>query len=112
MDNNVYLFILALFIIAGLFHYKIIQLEKKLNESNAKRAKDLVDAGQALTDALKKAFDNIKTLNQKHERLSRSVKEIETRVQGYMIHDKKIIRQRFQNVAKNKETDKISDKIE
>jgi Fic family protein len=112
MDNSIYFFILVLFVMAGYFHYRIIQLERKIKENNSKRAKELSDAGKAITETLRSAFDNIKVLNQKHERLNKNVKELETRFQSLTSHDKRLIKQRIQNISKDGKSSKYNEELE
>jgi len=112
MDNSIYFFILVLFVMAGYFQYQIVQLERKQKENNSKRAKELSDAGKAITETLRTAFDNIKVINQKHERLNKSVKDLKVRLQNLTSHDKRLIKHRIQSLSKDKKTSQYNEEIE
>jgi len=112
MDNSIYFFILVLFVMAGYFQYRMVQLERNHKEKDSKRAKELSDAGKAITETLRTVFDNIKVVNQKHERLNKNVKELETRLQSLTSHDKRLIKHRIQNISKEKKLSKHQEELE
>lgn len=109
MDTAIYFFIFVLFVVSGFFQYKIIQLEKNLNEANKKRAKELSDTGKAITETLRTAFDNLKILNQKHERLNKNVKELEVRFHNLAAHDKRVIRQSIRTISKKEKDQNLKE---
>ncbi len=73
------------YIIITLLVYKVIKLEIKLKTIDAEHRKMVADAGIALTDTLKVAFDNMKKINQKYERLSAIVKDVREKMQNIVV---------------------------
>jgi predicted PurR-regulated permease PerM len=102
MNNLQILLFVILFTLLGLSIYEIVKVKKQLLQQNENQKRSLAEAGNAITDTLRTAFDNIKNINQKHERLNKSVKEIDSRLQGIIIHEKKIVRQGLKNIANRK----------
>jgi len=83
--------------------YEIFRLKNQFRKQNEDQKRSLAEAGSAITDTLRTAFDNIKNINQKHERLNRDVKEIDAKLQGLIIHEKKLLRQGLKKVAKKED---------
>lgn len=73
------------FIILGYLIYKVIILQKQIVQFDKEHRKLIADAGLALTETIKVAFDNIKQINQKHERLSTIVKDNKEKIQNIMV---------------------------
>lgn len=101
---EIYFFITSLFLISGYLLYQNKILKDKIDQNDAKRNKEFSDAGRAITDALRTAFENIKTVNQKQERLSRNLKDLDTRLQSIMFHDKRMNRNKIKIIEKDKTT--------
>ena len=74
------LLFVILFTLLGLSIYEIFRLKNQLRKQSEDQKRLLADAGNAITDTLRTAFDNLKNINQKHERLNKSVKEIDTQI--------------------------------
>lgn len=73
------------YIAIGLLVYKIIRLEARIKTMDKEHRKVVADAGMALTETIKVAFDNLKQINQKHERLSAIVKDNKEKIQNIMV---------------------------
>ncbi len=82
--------------------YQNKNLKNKIDQNDTKRSKEFSDVGRVITDALRTAFENIKTVNQKQERLSRNLKDLETRLQSIMFHDKRLNKNKIKIIEKNK----------
>jgi hypothetical protein len=65
--------------------YKTWQANKRIQQIDQEHRKLIADAGIALTETIKIAFDNIKQINQKHERLSAIVKDNKEKIQNIMV---------------------------
>lgn len=57
----------------------------RIKEMDKEHRKLVADAGMAITETMKVAFDNLKQLNQKHERLSVIVKDNKEKIQNIMV---------------------------
>lgn len=99
---EIYFFITSLFLISGYLLYQNKNLKDKINQIDYKRNKEFSDAGRAITDALRTAFENIKTVNQKQERLSKNLKDMDIRLQSIMFHDKRMNRNKIKIIEKEK----------
>jgi NAD-dependent DNA ligase len=100
MNSIEIILFVILFTALTLCIYEIVRLKNQLRKQNEDQKRSLAEAGNAITDTLRTAFENIKNVNQKYERLNKNVKEIDTRLQGLIVHEKKLLRQGLKNVAK------------
>jgi len=73
------------FIIICFLLYKTLKLQRQIEEMDKEHRRLIADAGTALTQTIKIAFDTIKNINQKHERLSVIVKDSKEKIQNIMI---------------------------
>jgi hypothetical protein len=110
MQILIYVLIFSLFLLIGYLQYSIVKLKKETKENNAKRIKEFLDTGKAVTETLQAAFDNIKIVNQKHERLNKNFKELEGKFYNFTSHEKRIMKQTIQNTANNKNFQKNTEK--
>jgi hypothetical protein len=60
--------------------YKAIDLQKQLNKLDKDHKKQLVDAGNAITDTLKVAFDNLKRNSSEHNKINSKLTEYNSRI--------------------------------
>jgi peptidoglycan hydrolase CwlO-like protein len=99
MNSLQILLFVILFTLLGLSIYEIFRLKNQLIKQSEDQKRSLSEAGNAITDALRTIFSNIKNINQKHERLNKNVKEIDERLQRLIIREKKFIRLGLKNIA-------------
>lgn len=76
---------LILHVATAIILYKIY---KKINTKIIEQKRAANEAGKALTDALRVAFDNIKQLNQKQTQASNSIKTINEKIQSILFGKK------------------------
>lgn len=80
--------------------YRVIWLEKRMKTLDKEHRKMVSDAGMALTETLKVAFDSLKQLNQKHEKLSSIVKDNKEKIQNIIIGNRTNNQSRFEKISR------------
>ena len=85
MNELITVLVVVSFITICYLLYKITKLQMRIKEMDKEHRKLVADAGMAITETMKVAFDNLKQLNQKHERLSVIVKDNKEKIQNIMV---------------------------
>lgn len=80
MDIIVYILVLLLIGLDAYLIRKTYTLEKKLNEKSTEHQKRLSDAGDAITDTLRVAFDNLKRNSNDHQKINAKLTEYNSRI--------------------------------
>lgn len=83
METSIYIAFFVLFVICGFLLYQHVQLERRINEvdeQNKANKKALSDAGNAITETLRVAFDNLKRHNAEINKISNKHSEYQSRL--------------------------------
>lgn len=80
MEALIYIAFFVLFITCGYLVYQHIHLEKKIKDQEKSQKKAIADAGNAITDTLRVAFDNIKRHGSEINKLSGKHTEYQSRI--------------------------------
>lgn len=75
METSIYIALFVLFVICGYLLYQHVQLERRVKEQDKAHKKALADAGSAITDTLKIAFDNLKKNSSEHNKVNNKLTE-------------------------------------
>jgi hypothetical protein len=106
-----YFLLFLLYFIVGYLIYQNIKLRRLIKRQELLGKKALDEAGQALTGTLKVAFDNIKRLMQKTDKISSTLKDHTEKIHSIMIVNKRK-HEILQSIEKNSETIKNKDSKE
>jgi gamma-glutamylcysteine synthetase len=85
------LFVL-LFSVSGYFIYEMFKLNKALIKQNEDQRKALAEAGNAITDTLRVAFDNLKRNTAEHNKINAKLNEHSSRIHRIEQHNNRNIR--------------------
>lgn len=80
MEALIYIAFFVLFVVCGYLWYKHIQLGRRLKEQDIDHKKALTDAGNAITDTLRVAFDNLKRNTGEHNKIHAKLTEHNSRI--------------------------------
>lgn len=80
MEVIMYIAFFILFVACGYLVYQYGRLERVIKEQNKIQKKELVDAGNAITETLKIAFDNLKKLSNKQDKNQNEFNQILGRI--------------------------------
>jgi len=102
-----YFLLFFLYIVIGYLIHQNIKLKRLLKKQELLGKKSLDEAGQALTNTLKIAFDNIKRLSQKTDKMSSTLKDHTEKIHSIMLGNKRKT-QILQSIEKHAEINKNS----
>lgn len=80
MEALIYIVFFILFALCGYILYRHIQLERLVKEQDKTQKKALLEAGNAITDTLKVAFENIKRHGSEMNKLTSKYTETQSRL--------------------------------
>jgi hypothetical protein len=93
MESSIYIAFFALFVICGFLLYQHVQLERRLKEQDIAHKKALAEAGNAITDTLKVAFDNLKRNASDHSKINGKLTEQNSRIHRLEQHIGRTVRE-------------------
>ena len=74
------IFFVAIFSLIGYLMYKISKLNQTIANDNENHKKALAEAGNAITETLRVAFDNLKRNNAEHGKINTKLNEHSSRI--------------------------------
>lgn len=80
MDILETILFVTLFSVSGYFVYEMFKLKKMLKRHNEEQKKALTEAGNAITDTLRVAFDNLKRNSADHNKINAKLTEHNSRI--------------------------------
>lgn len=80
MEIFIYIAIFVLFIMCGYIMYRHVLLERKVKEQDESHRKAIVNSGNAITDTLRVAFDNLKRNASDHNKINGKITEHNSRI--------------------------------
>ena len=87
METTVYITLILLVAIDVYCLVKLYKLVRKLNEQEEKQKKALAEAGNAITDTLRVAFDNLKRNTSEHNKINAKLNEYNARIHRLEQHN-------------------------
>jgi hypothetical protein len=105
-----YVALFLLYGVAGYLLYRNVRLKRQLKEQDISHKRALAEAGNAIADTLKVAFENIKQHNAKINKLDKKLLECQTRFNRFEQYTVKNIK--IDNIKKSGDADKNSLKTE
>ena len=92
MEIIVYIILFVLLSLDVYLIYKSYKLEKRLNTQAQDQKKQLVEAGNAITDTLKIAFDNLKRNSSDHNKINAKISEHNSRIHRLEQHENRSVK--------------------
>lgn len=96
---EIYLALLSLYALCGYLIHRIIKLNRKINEQDLAHKKALAEAGNAITDTLRVAFDNIKRQGSEMSKITNKQSEYQSRLHRLEQTLQQIISKNNKNIA-------------
>lgn len=92
MDTLETILFTVMFSVSGYFIYEMFQLNKKMTKKIEEQKKALSDAGSAISDTLRVAFDNLKRNTAEHNKINAKLNEHNSRIHRLEQHNNRSIR--------------------
>lgn len=105
------IFFVAIFSLIGYLMYKISKLNQTIANDNENHKKALAEAGNAITETLRVAFDNLKRNNAEHGKINTKLNEHSSRIHRLEQQNNRNVRDGLKrpNIIEKEKTDENSE---